>query len=261
MLIKDIMTKNPITIETNMTVSEAEKVLSINKIGRLVVVDDGKIVGILTDGDLISNHHIKGKINDYMSKDVITIKELDTVQKAARLLSDNQIGGMPVVNKDNELVGILTADDIVFGYMKDGEELEVEKKNINPESAAIYLSMTRSREYEEYWLEKIKGYGYKGAITQTGANSEKLPVKLRESTTVAAIARGVISENSREKSAVSNAVKDAYIQLALINPGLGGGFKIAVIRGPEYLSVAIFGKFGHALVDGHEQLSIGTSVI
>jgi acetoin utilization protein AcuB len=261
MLIKDIMTKNPITIEVEYSVMEAERILSLNKIGRLIVVEDDDIVGVLTDGDLMNNDQLNDNVDKYMSEDIITIKELDTVQKAAKILSDNQIGGMPVLNKNNELVGIITADDIVYEYMKDEEELEVEKKNINPESSAIYLAMTRSREYEEYWLEKISSYGYKGAITQTGANAEKLPVKLRESTTVAAIARGVISENSREKSAVSNAVKDAYSQLALINPGLGGGFKIAVVRGPEYVSVAIFGKFGHALVDGPEQLAIGTSVI
>jgi len=261
MLIKDIMTKNPITIEVESSVMEAERILSLNKIGRLIVVEDDDIVGVLTDGDLMNNDQLNDNVDKYMSEDIITIKELDTVQKAAKILSDNQIGGMPVLNKNDELVGIITADDIVYGYMKDEEELEVEKKNINPESSAIYLAMTRSREYEEYWLEKISSYGYKGAITQTGANAEKLPVKLRESTTVAAIARGVISENSREKSAVSNAVKDAYSQLALINPGLGGGFKIAVVRGPEYVSVAIFGKFGHALVDGPEQLAIGTSVI
>jgi len=261
MLIKDIMTKNPITIEVESSVMEAERILSLNKIGRLIVVEDDDIVGVLTDGDLMNNDQLNDNVDKYMSEDIITIKELDTVQKAAKILSDNQIGGMPVLNQDDELVGIITADDIVYGYMKDEEELEVEKKNINPESSAIYLAMTRSREYEEYWLEKISSYGYKGAITQTGANAEKLPVKLRESTTVAAIARGVISENSREKSAVSNAVKDAYSQLALINPGLGGGFKIAVVRGPEYVSVAIFGKFGHALVDGPEQLAIGTSVI
>ncbi len=261
MLIKDIMTKNPITIKVESSVMEAERILSLNKIGRLIVVEDDDIVGVLTDGDLMNNDQLNDNVDKYMSEDIITIKELDTVQKAAKILSDNQIGGMPVLNQDDELVGIITADDIVYGYMKDEEELEVEKKNINPESSAIYLAMTRSREYEEYWLEKISSYGYKGAITQTGANAEKLPVKLRESTTVAAIARGVISENSREKSAVSNAVKDAYSQLALINPGLGGGFKIAVVRGPEYVSVAIFGKFGHALVDGPEQLAIGTSVI
>ena len=61
--------------------------------------------------------------------------------------------------------------------------------------------------------------------------------------------------------AISNAVKDAYSQLSLINPGLGGGFKIAVVRDTDHVAVAIFGKFGHALVDGPEQLTVGTSVI
>ncbi|NLM97651.1 MAG: histidine kinase, partial [Halanaerobiaceae bacterium] len=167
-----------------------------------------------------------------------------------------------VLDSNGRLVGIVTADDIVYGYVKDEEkERAMEKRTITPESSAIYLAMTRSREYEEYWLEKIKGYSYKAAITQTGASAEKLPIKLRESTTVAAIARGVISETPREKMAVSNAVKDAYSQLALINPGLGGGFKIAVVKGDGRIAVAIFGRFGHALVDGPEQLTVGTSVI
>ena len=74
MLIKDIMTKNPITIEAESTVMEAERVLSLNKIGRLIVVDNGDIVGILTDGDLMNNDNIKEKIKNYISDDIITIK-------------------------------------------------------------------------------------------------------------------------------------------------------------------------------------------
>ncbi len=258
MLVKDIMTEKVITASVDNTVLEAEKLLSLNEIGRLIVKDDKKIVGILTDGDLMVEHNLDSKIKEFMSEDIITIREDATVQEAAKVLSDNHIGGLPVTDEDGELTGIVTAEDIVRGYIQD-EEIGVKK--ITPQSAAIYLAMTRSREYEKYWLDKINKYGYKGAITQTGASAEKLPIKLRESTTVAAIARGVINENSREKTAVSIAVKDAYSQLSLINPGLGGGFKIAVVRGRDDVSVAIFGKFGHALVDGPEQLTIGTSVI
>ncbi|MFW6381483.1 MAG: HutP family protein [Bacillota bacterium] len=263
MLVRDIMTEDPITINPEQSILEAEKMLSLNNIGRLIVVDgDQQIVGILTDGDLMVDCDLSDSIEGYYSPEVIKIHEDDTVQEAARILSSHQIGGLPVVDKQDSLIGIVTAEDIVYGYLKDDEkELELERKTITPESSAIYLAMTRSRDYEDYWLEKIRGYGYKGAITQTGANAEKLPIKLRESTTVAAIARGVISENTREKTAISNAVKDAYSQLDLINPGLGGGFKIAVVRGEEHVSVAIFGKFGHALVDGPEQLAVGTSVI
>lgn len=262
MLVKDIMTANPITINPDATIMEAEKILSINKIGRLLVVDNGDLVGMLTDGDIISEKDLQAPVEDFMSEDLIIINEKKTVQDAAKKISDNHIGGLPVFNDKQELVGIVTSEDIVYGYLKDEEaEMEIEKKTITPESSAIYLSMTRSRDYEEYWLKKIQGYGYRGAITQTGASAEKLPIKLRESTTVAAIARGVINENAREKMAISNAVKDAYSQLALVNPGLGGGFKIAVVRGEGHVSVAIFGKFGHALVDGPEHLTVGTSVI
>lgn len=262
MLVKDIMTANPITINPDATIMEAEKILSINKIGRLLVVDNGDLVGMLTDGDIISEKDLQAPVEDFMSEDLIIINEKKTVQDAAKKISDNHIGGLPVFNDKEELVGIVTSEDIVYGYLKDEEaEMEIEKKTITPESSAIYLSMTRSRDYEEYWLKKIQGYGYRGAITQTGASAEKLPIKLRESTTVAAIARGVINENAREKMAISNAVKDAYSQLALVNPGLGGGFKIAVVRGEGHVSVAIFGKFGHALVDGPEHLTVGTSVI
>lgn len=262
MLVKNIMTVNPITVTPETTVLDAEKLMSLNKIGRLIVVENGNVVGMVSDGDLVVEQELNAAIKKFMATEIITIKTSTTVQQAAKYLSDNEIGGLPVLDSNDNLIGIVTAEDIVYGYLKDEEqEREMEKKTITPESSAIYLAMTRSREYEEYWLDKIKGYGYRAAITQTGASAEKLPIKLRESTTVAAIARSVVSENSREKIAVSNAVKDAYSQLALINPGLGGGFKVAIVRGEGHISVAIFGKFGHALVDGPEQLAVGSSVI
>lgn len=262
MKVKDIMTRNPITINEDSTLLEAERLLSINKIGRLIVVDkDENVIGIITDGDFMEKEDLQASISPLVSRDLVKINKDASVKRASQLISDHQIGGLPVFS-EGDLVGIITAQDIVEGYVRCGtNEMEVDRSTITPESAAIYLAMTRSREYEEYWLDKINGYGYKGAITQTGANAEKLPIKLRESSTVAAIARGVIDENIRHKMAVSNAVKDAYSQLSLINPGLGGGFKIAIVRGEDYVTVAIFGKFGHALVDGTEQLTVGTSVI
>ncbi len=262
MKVRDVMTKNPITIEEDATLLEAERLLSINKIGRLIVVDEkDKVVGIITDGDFMEKKDLSASISSLVSRDLIKVEAEEPVKKVAQMISENQIGGVPVF-ENGELVGVITAEDIVEGYVRqDQDDIDTHKDVVTPESAAIYLAMTRSREYEEYWLEKIRGYGYQGAITQTGASAEKLPIKLRESTTVAAIARDVIEENPRQKMAISNAVKDAYSQLALINPGLGGGFKIAVVKGDGYVCVAIFGRFGHALVDGTEMLTIGTSVI
>ncbi|AGB40175.1 CBS domain-containing protein [Halobacteroides halobius DSM 5150] len=256
MLVEKIMTKQVVTVNPSTTIEEAERLLDANDIGRLVVIDDEEVVGIITDGDLVQHHDLNNTISNVMETDLITIRNNKSIQEAAQLLSDHRIGGVPVLDNVKKLVGIVTAEDIVAGYVR---EEQVEK--LSPESSAIYLSMTRSREYEDYWLDKIKGYGYQVAITQTGANAENLPIKLRESTTVAAIARGVIKENLREKMAVSNAVKDAYTQLELVNPGLGGGFKVAIVRGRGRLAVSVFGKFGHALVDGPEQLAVGMSVV
>ena len=259
MLVEKIMTKDVVTITANTKVKEAERLMDANKIGRIVVVEEEnpqQIVGIVTDGDLVYNQPEENMIKKVMVEDVITIYSDLSVQEAAQLLSDRGIGGVPVVDREENLVGIISAEDIVSGYVRDGEEGE-----LSPEVAAIYVAMTQSREYEEYWLDKIKGYGYEVAITQTGAKAEDLPIKLRESSTVAAIARGVIEEELKEKIAVSNAVKDAYAQLNMINPGLGGGFKVSIVRGQDRVAVAIFGKFGHALVDGPDQLAVGISVV
>ena len=256
MEIQELMSKEVITITPDVTLEEAERLMNVNDIGRLVVLENNNIVGIITDGDLVYNNNLDVLVEEIMETDVITINHKKTIQEVSQVLSDNHIGGVPVVDAGDELVGIVTAEDIVSGYVK-----EEKTEKVSPESSSIYLSMTRSREYENYWLDKIKGYGYKAAITQTGANAENLPIKLRESITVAAIARGVIRENPKEKIAVSNAVKDAYTQLDLVNPGLGGGFKVAVVRGKGRVAVSVFGKFGHALVDGPEQLALGISVI
>lgn len=251
------MVNDPITIGTDSTLVEAEQLMKVNQIGRLIVVDEeGEVAGILTDGDLVQEHDLKTPVREIMSTEVLKVYEKQMVQDAARLLSDHQIGGLPVLDSEDHLVGIITAEDIVSGYVQDDDS-----PKLTPEAAAIYLAMTRSREYEKYWLDKVKGYSYRAAITQAGASAEKLPIKLRESTTVAAIAREVIRETSREKIAVSNAVKDAFLQLSFINPGLGGGFKVSVVRGEGRVAVAIFGKFGHALVDGPEQLALGVSII
>ncbi|SKA01522.1 HutP family protein [Selenihalanaerobacter shriftii] len=257
MLVEELMIEDVITANENATVAETERVMSVHNIGRLIIVDNlGEVVGVITNSDLVKQRDFDLEVKEIMSTDLIKVYKSQTIQEVAQVLSDNQIAGVPVFDKNEKLAGVITSDDIVSGYVK-----EERTAKLTPESSAIYLAMTRSRDYEEYWLDKIKGYGYKPAITQTGANAENLPIKLRESATVAAIARGVVKERLKDKLAISSAVKDAYTQLNLINPGLGGGFKVAIVRGEGRVAVAIFGKFGHALVDGPEQIATGVSVI
>ena len=118
------------------------------------------------------------------------------------------------------------------------------KGEISPESAVIRLAMTETEQDEKSALKMIRDLTYRPGVTQVGANAEKLALKMRESAIVAAIAHGVIKEDTREKVAVSNAIRDIILQMGMVSPGLGGGYKLAIVRGDGRLSVCAFGRCG-----------------
>jgi acetoin utilization protein AcuB len=250
------MNEDPVVVSPDTPIGELRRVLLNSGNTVILVMDEDQVVGIIGDRDLLrpDSEHLTAK--DVMNTRVVKVSADCGINEACSLLIDVDTPGLPVVDDDGVLIGIVSARDIVGGMI--GEE---SLTKISVEAASIYLAMTRSREYERYWLDKLRSYGYRGAITQVGASADRLAAKLRESMIAAAAALGVISEDPREKIAVSNAVRDAFIQLSISNPGLGGGFKMAVVRGEGRVSVAIFGRFGHALVDGPEQLAVGYSII
>ncbi len=250
------MSGNPVTVQPDTPVGELRRTMLNSGSSVLVVTEEGQVVGIVSDRDLLKPTSEAAAARDVMEADFVKLSDTCSALEACSILIDSGAPGLPVLDDKGGLVGIVTPRDVVKGMAGDEEVTR-----ISVEAASIYLVMTRSREYERYWLEKVRGYGYRGAITQVGASADRLAAKLRESMIAAAVALGVISEDAREKIAVSNAVRDAYVQLSMINPGLGGGFKLAVVRGDGRVSVAIFGRFGHALVDGPEQLAVGYSVI
>jgi len=254
--VKDAMSREFIIIKKGEAIAEAKKLLLTNDTRVIFVMDKKKVEGIITQGDFMKDSDDSKPCSSIMSTPLISISQESNLQEGAKLLTNNRIGQLPVLNEVGELVGIITERDIVKDLVVDTKQ-----PKLSPERAAIYLAMTNEREKEDYWLQKSQEEGYKAVITQVGTTAEKLPIKLREATTVAAIARGVIKEDTREKVALSNAVRDAYIQLSSINPGLGGGFKVAVVRGEGRITVAAFGKCGHALANGPNNLVMGFSII
>ena len=117
MKVKDIMTKDPITIDINSNVKEATRLLSYHNIGRLLVMNDGRLAGIVTDGDLMIEHEPKTPIKDFMSENVILINKNQSIKKASQILAEHQISGLPVVDDQKKLVGIITVEDIVYRYL------------------------------------------------------------------------------------------------------------------------------------------------
>ncbi len=117
MRVKDIMTSNPITINKVAKLSQAVKLLSLHEIGRLLVMDKGELVGIITDGDLMVEEDYSSDLEPFMSENLIICHEDDDIEEVAGIMKDYQIGGLPVFDSNEKMVGIVTVEDIVYRYV------------------------------------------------------------------------------------------------------------------------------------------------
>jgi IMP dehydrogenase len=108
------MIYDPVTIRRGSTVKDALQIMSDYHIGGIPVVDNGGcLVGIVTNRDLRFERHLDKKIDDVMTKDhlVTTTQKTDLVS-AAQILQEYKIEKLPVVDKDNKLIGLITYKDI-----------------------------------------------------------------------------------------------------------------------------------------------------
>ncbi|MGB9791998.1 MAG: CBS and ACT domain-containing protein [Thermacetogeniaceae bacterium] len=133
MLVRDKMTPNPITITPQTTIADALSLMREHKIRRLPVLDKGKLVGIVTDRDLMEvspspatslsifelNYLLsRMKIEKIIKKQkVITIRPDAFLEEAALIMRDNEIGAIPVV-EDGKLVGIITESNIFDAFIE-----------------------------------------------------------------------------------------------------------------------------------------------
>lgn len=127
MLVSQIMTKKPITIRTDVSVSDALDLMHEKKVHRLPVLDTkGRLVGIVAEGDLLyaspspatslnvwEIHSLlaKLKVDKVMTRKLIIVADDTTVEEAAQIMVEKKIGGLPVVC-EKKLVGIVTETDL-----------------------------------------------------------------------------------------------------------------------------------------------------
>jgi CBS domain-containing protein len=116
--VKDIMTKEVVTIESNKTVFEAAELMTEKGLGCLVVVIKAFPVGILTERDIVRRIVAKKaafdlRVTEVMTKTLITVEPETSLKDAARIMSANKIHRLPVLSKQNKLVGIVAASDFV----------------------------------------------------------------------------------------------------------------------------------------------------
>jgi acetoin utilization protein AcuB len=132
MLVKDWMSKDPITINDDTSMMKAIHLMKQNRFRRLPVLHEGRLVGIVSDRDLkeaspskattldvhelyylLAELHVK----DIMTRDPVTVSPESTVEHAAQLMLENTISGLPVVDDQGKVVGILTQSDVFRAFM------------------------------------------------------------------------------------------------------------------------------------------------
>ena len=114
MLVRERMSTNPVTITTDYTITQALRVMRENQVRRLPVLDqDGGLLGIVSEKDLLyaspspatslsiyEMHYLLSqlRVTELMTTDLITVNSDTPLEEAARIMADNKIGGLPVLN-------------------------------------------------------------------------------------------------------------------------------------------------------------------
>jgi CBS domain-containing protein len=113
----DVMGKGIVTIGPGESVKKACELMSKHDLSGVTVMDKGKVVGMLTQGDLIpmiANGQDPGKVSvkGIMGKKLVNIEPGEDISKAAKKMVDNKVKRLPVL-KGNRLVGVITQTDIL----------------------------------------------------------------------------------------------------------------------------------------------------
>ena len=157
MLVGERMSHPVLTVSPDMSALDAQAFMRREHVRRAPVIQDGKLVGIVTEGDLLNasptqatllsvweiNYLVsKIKVSQVMTKKVRTIDENTPIEEAARVMIDNKIGGLPVL-RDGKVVGIITETDLfkvmleMLGARQKGTRASVLVPNKAGEIAAL----------------------------------------------------------------------------------------------------------------------------
>lgn len=115
--IKEVMTRDVRACEPNATVADAAKVMAQEDVGPVPIVEDGRLVGIVTDRDIVVRVVAEGRdpntttVKEIASTELVTVSPGDELDEALNLLAKRQVRRLPVVEGER-LVGIVAQADI-----------------------------------------------------------------------------------------------------------------------------------------------------
>ena len=115
----EIMTRSVKTATRQATLREVAQMMREGDMGAVPVVENEKLVGIVTDRDIVVRAVAEGKdvstaVGDVMTNEIFAVQENDFVFEAIRLMGDKQVRRIPVINETGELVGIIAMADVAL---------------------------------------------------------------------------------------------------------------------------------------------------
>lgn len=188
MYVRNRMTKDPYTIEIGSSISDTVALMKDNNLKRLPVVNGEKVVGIVTKGDIQKVSPTKAtslsvfelnyllsklKVDDAMSKEIITINPDDLLEEAAVIMRQKKIGTLPVV-EDGKLIGIITESDIfdsfidLLGFKDLGSRITIEAKDV-PGAMADIAKIFKSLNINITHIAVFAGEGIRDIVIRSEA--------------------------------------------------------------------------------------------
>jgi CBS domain-containing protein len=115
--VREIMTPNPICLSRDASIVDAAKEMKMNDIGDVIVLDDGKVLGIVTDRDIVVRALAEGssdrKLGDIVSNRIICVRPDDPIDQAVKLMREHAVRRLPVLEND-KVVGIVSLGDLAI---------------------------------------------------------------------------------------------------------------------------------------------------
>jgi CBS domain-containing protein len=134
--VRDVMTENPTTVEASATLVDAAKMMKRENIGDVLVVEDGKVQGIVTDRDIVVRAIAEGddpsatSVRDIASTDLEVLDPDDSIEDALRKMEQAAVRRLPVVD-DGEPIGIVTLGDLAREQDRDSALADISSASPN----------------------------------------------------------------------------------------------------------------------------------
>jgi CBS domain-containing protein len=118
--VRDVMTAGPVCVTPDTPVSVVAEVMESDNIGAVPVVENDRLTGMITDRDIVIRAIARGKdprgmpVREIYSTDIVAVTPDDKVKDVVSIMADQQIRRIPVIDKEQHLVGVVSQADIAL---------------------------------------------------------------------------------------------------------------------------------------------------